>query len=444
MTIILMRFRNIAQRAKRENIFLFYSSSSLLLQVSTIFATFAVLRFVPPDEMGVWRTLVVTATYLNFVTLGAPNGLARELPFLLGQGNKEKALQLAAVAQFYMIFIAIAGAVGFLILLILFPELSHEWSLALIVMAIIWSFGSYRSYLGVTYRSEHEFRRLTYINISDLVLTFLSLLLVIFGGYIGMIFRLAFLIIASTMTMHAMRPLRIRPRMNLKDLRELLSTGIPQYFGGYLLTVSMAFEQTIIGRQGGVQQIGLYASVAAVSTAMLAIHASIVTYINPRIIFKLGKYNNLLQVFRDTRSTVFLLAMICMPAVFILSIVTPFLLSTLFPKYADTLTAVQIALIGGIFLAINASLTGLYAIKAWKYVATYAISAVILRWVIPSYFATNMEGKMITNVAAGGAIANVLVFAIGMILLWFAVRNEHRKQSATNMEISSAITSESE
>jgi O-antigen/teichoic acid export membrane protein len=417
-----LRTLRFGTRVKQEQVFFFYSLTALLLQASMMLAAFVVLRYVPPDKMGVWRTLLLFQTYSNVVTLGIPNGLSRELPFFLGRGNRPQTERLAATAQFYILLISGIGSVVLIMTVAVAPGLSSQWTLALLAMSALWFSRLYRSYLSVTFRAEAEFRRLTVCNIIEFVLNLGSLVLVAVGGYTGMVARYALLSVMMAVLLHFIRPIHVRPRFVRRDFSILLKTGIPQYFGSYLIAASLAFEQTILARRGGTELVGLYAPAAAITTVMMAVHASIVSYINPRIVFKLGQTNDPRAVFRGTRIATYVITAISLPIAIAGMVMLPLAMPAVFPKYKAALHASQFALAGGFFLAINTTLTGIYALKEWGYVAVYAISAIVLRWMLP-WLLVKSGGDPLTRVAFGGAVANLLVFFIGMAIVWIVAKS---------------------
>lgn len=419
MSTLTVRAQHLLARAKKEDVFFFYSLSTLTLQSSVMLSAFIVLRFVSPEELGIWRTLLLFQTYGNVVTLGIPNGLSRELPFYLGRGDQEQAQRLAAVAQFYVLLIGGLGCIVLFAVAVFTPDISAEWMSALLALGMLWFTHMYRSYLGVTFRAEAEFRRLTVCNIIEFALTLGSLFLVVVGGYNGMIARYVLISVVMATLLHRIRPIHVRPHFVRPDFLMLLGTGIPQYFGGYLIMTSLAFEQTILAHHGGVEVIGLYAPVAAMTTVMQAIHGAIVSYINPRIVFRLGQRNDPNMVYRGVKIASIAISVISLPVVIGGIVVLPLVMPSLFPEYEVALGAIQMALAGGFFLAINTTLSGVYALKAWGYVAVYAVLAVVLRWILP-WLLVQSGGDVLTRVALGGAIANVLVFAIGMAIMWKA------------------------
>ncbi|MBN1451860.1 MAG: oligosaccharide flippase family protein [Anaerolineales bacterium] len=420
MTTLTLRMRHMVDRVKKERTFFFYSLSSLLLQASVMFSGFFVLRFVSPERLGIWRTVSLVIAYGDVLSLGITRGLGRELPFYLGRKKKEQAKSLAATAQFYTLVSGGLASAAVIAAIAFVPNRSIEWTLALLGMGIYWFMIQYRSYLVVTFRAEAEFRLLTARHFIETVLNMASLILVVIGGFRGMVVRYVLLSAVMTILLYHIRPIRVKPSFSRPDFFMLVSTSIPQYISGYLMTISMAFAQTIVLQRGSVESIGLYAPVAAITPIMMAIRNSVGTYINPRMMFQLGKHDNPQVVTRGVLIILGATAAISLPIIIAGLLATPLLVPTFFPEYAETQTAIQLALIGGGFLAVNGTIAGLYALKAWRLTAVYVGCTAVLRWVIPWLLTEN--GDVIVGASLGQAIANVLGLVIGLLILWRATQ----------------------
>lgn len=409
----------LGRRARKEGVFFLYSLSALALNAATMVAALFSLRYVPPELMGIWQTLTLIQTYANVLNLGVLRGLNRELPFYLGRGERDRAHSLAATAQTYVIVIGVAGA-ALAVGSALQPGLSVEWRLALLGFSVYWLTSLYRGYLTVTFRAEAEFRRLTKRNFIEFGLTLASLILVVVGGYPGMILRFVLLGIVMTILFHTIRPIRVKPGFRSADFRLLMSTGIPIFISGYLLTASQAFDQTIILQRGSINLVGLYTPVAAVNAIMLALRASISSYVAPQMVFQLGRHSEPGIIGRGVLKSLVITVAITMPVVAVGLLAVPVIVPALFPQYASSMDALQISLVGGLFLAVDFTLMGLNSLKAWRWLFVYSAAALIARWSVP--WLLSAGGDALTSVALGSVIANVFVVSLGSILVRIAIR----------------------
>lgn len=415
-----VRIRGLVARVRRENIFFLYSLSSLMVQASVMVAALVSLRYVPPELMGIWQTLTLVTTYGNVLGLGITSGLSREYPFFLGRKDRDQALGLAATAQSYVLLIGLIGSAAFLGAVFVICPLSIEWEWGLAGMGMFWLASQYRSYLAVTFRANTEFRLLAIWQFVEFGLNLGSLILVILVGYTGMVMRYVLLSLASVLVLYNIRPVRIRPAFHWNHFQTLLATGIPQFISSYLIVSSLAFDQTIILQRGSVESVGLYTPVSAIAAIMMAIRVSITSYVNPQITYRLGQNGDPRSVNRGMLVAVGIVALISLPVVVVGIGAMPLVMPWLFPQYADAVRPAQIMLIGGYFLAMDVTLLGLYALKLWRYMAVYAVAALLLRWVIPWMWTGN--GDVLAGVAMGTAVANALLFGVGLVTVWAAIR----------------------
>ncbi|MCA9784514.1 MAG: hypothetical protein KC518_13100, partial [Candidatus Cloacimonetes bacterium] len=83
----------------RHGTFLRFGFSSTLLSVVSMIAGIIVIRWMPPEELGLWQSVLIIQTWALIFQTGVITGLSRELPFHLGRGEEDYVKELAASAQ---------------------------------------------------------------------------------------------------------------------------------------------------------------------------------------------------------------------------------------------------------------------------------------------------------------------------------------------------------
>ena len=68
-----------------------YAFSAQIAQVATLFTAIIARRFLGPAQAGIWSTLQVINEYAKYSSFGTFYSVAREIPYLMGKGDKEKA-----------------------------------------------------------------------------------------------------------------------------------------------------------------------------------------------------------------------------------------------------------------------------------------------------------------------------------------------------------------
>lgn len=104
---------------KNNKTLLSFSGSSILLSLVKLFANILIIRWIAPEELGIWNTIIVVQSYAVVLNLGISNGLNRELPFALGKNYLNIARKLAETGLFISIiaafvsFFVLAGSIFF-------------------------------------------------------------------------------------------------------------------------------------------------------------------------------------------------------------------------------------------------------------------------------------------------------------------------------------------
>ena len=91
---------------KSRKVLVNFTAASLGLMAATMLSNLVIIRWLEPEETGVWQTLVLAQSYMAFTQLGFFNGLNREFPFWMGRGDDEKAHRMAATTLTQSLFCA--------------------------------------------------------------------------------------------------------------------------------------------------------------------------------------------------------------------------------------------------------------------------------------------------------------------------------------------------
>lgn len=80
---------------------------SLLLNLARMFTGLICIRWISPEQMGIWQLILLIESYLMFARFGIFNSLNRELPFYLGRNRTEKAMKYHDTAEGYAILVSL-------------------------------------------------------------------------------------------------------------------------------------------------------------------------------------------------------------------------------------------------------------------------------------------------------------------------------------------------
>ncbi len=400
-----------------------FTLSSVALMGATMVSNLAVIRWLLPEETGIWQTLVLAQSYFAFAQLGFFNGLNREYPFWIGRGDPGKARTLAAAAQLQAIVCALLALVAFSVAL-LFTD-SDKWMKGLLTMGVVTASGFYREYLAATYRTTRAFADLARIYWIHAALLLGTVPLVYWLHFDGLCIRLAVLGLAVVFLMHRRRPVRVRPGWNRPSVKTLLSAGAPLLALSYLVTFSNGFDRLILLAEVGVVAVGLFAPALAIKNAMNALPAAVNQYISPRLSQRLGAMDDPKSLWGTSWRATGATCLAMVPVVVIGWFLLPPLISTFFPRYEASILPAQLMLASGLFTGLGAGTAVLGSLKAWTALCVLNVSTLALLWFFPSLFASRMDP--LVGVAAGWLVARAILLPLGLGLIYLATHARRRE-----------------
>ena len=402
-----------------------FTASSMVLMGAAMVSNLAVIRWLMPEETGIWQTLVLAQSYFAFAQLGFFNGLNREYPFWIGRGDPEKARTLAAAAQLQAILCAILSLVAFSVAT-LFTD-STEWTKGLLTMGVVTASGFYREYLAATYRASQAFADLARIYWIHAFLLLATVPLVYWLKFDGLCIRLGVVAVAVVGLMHHRRPVRTRPRWDLPSVKTLLSAGAPLLALSYLITLANGFDRVILLAEVGVVAVGVFAPAIAIKNAMNALPAAVNQYISPRLSQRLGATDDPKSLWGTSWRATLATCAVMIPVVAIGWFVLPPLISGFFPRYEASIFPAQLMLASGIFTGLGAGTAVLASLKAWKALGTLSGATLVLLWVLPSTFASQMDP--LVGVAVGWLVARAILLPLGLGLIYLATHANPKEVS---------------
>lgn len=406
-----------------ENAFALFAASSIVYSGASLISGLVVLRWIPPTTMGVWQALLVAQAYLQVLRLGVLNGLNRELPYLLGRGERQSALAAASSALAFGTITSALGSLGFGAAMLLLWDRGTVWRLGLAAMAVATLMGFYQSYVQATCRSSLEFRRLAVLQFGQAALMITAPLAVFIWGFAGLAWQYVAQGVATAIWAHAIRPIRVRPHLHWPALKALLSTGLPLFAASYLFTVALGFDRVILFAIGGATAVGLYTPAAWVLSAMTVAPAALSAYVYPKMSFQFGQTQDPTTLWMITRRATLTSLVLTFPLVVGGWLVIPWLVRIGFPAYVPAMPAIRLSLLSAwLFMGPLPGTAVLRSLRAWGLLIAYAAAFVTARAVFPWYF--SRQGDPITGVAIGCTIASGVASMVGM---WACYVATHRR-----------------
>ncbi|MEI7900046.1 MAG: oligosaccharide flippase family protein [bacterium] len=301
-------------------------------------------RWIDPDVFGEFRKFGILTSYLNIGLVLVHDGLMRQYPYLLGQGNKADAFKVAGTAKWWYLFVSWCFSILF-VGLSLTSVLQGDYRAAVgwsVQILVVWG-ALYGAYLGVMYRTSSDFKRLTYNSTIASIFGFGALVIVKVWGYWGLAVRA---LLSNTVALYLSRryvPVKVKAKFDVRGLIDLakisLPLSIPGYIGTSFLTASMSF---IVLKYCGQHGLGIYGTAftfqAMAMTLTTAIHQMFIT----KLTYKFGETEDVAACLKwAKRPTLLSLAAATVLAVALCLVIGPFIRLVL-PKYVDAIPVIQI------------------------------------------------------------------------------------------------------
>jgi|SRR5579863_5543628 len=400
---------------------LYFTFSSLAVAFAQMLGGIIVVRYVLPQELGLWQTANLAVTYSFFLLAGVHNGLSRELPFSLGADDSKTASKLTGTSLLYTsagCLTALLGGIGTAVYLVI-KHVGTEAVLAVIAVTLLIIFGFYRNYLVVTFRSKSSFFDLAHVQTKEACLYLATIPLLYYLHYSGMLLRLVLVTLIGSWLMYRVRPMKVPLSWDTQSFKVLLGTGMPIFVMDYIRSCASTFDRVALLHFGGVKAVGYYSLALSTYSAFEVIPVSIAHYIYPRMSYEYGREKNGKVLWHLAWKVTLVLIAIMIPLAIAGWFVLPPIIKALFPHYVEGTRAVQVMLLCGICAGAAVGVNALWSMKAWKgmvaYQGIFSVCLVVCPFVGARLFASPMTG-----VACGMLVARLLSAIAGTVITYAA------------------------
>lgn len=412
-------FRVLRERIGASGTLIRYGGASVLLQGANALSGFVVLRWLDPTTVGLWQTILLVGTYLQFLQGGVLHGLGRELPFSMGRGEDERVRALAGTGRAVALAAAALCIAGAPIAWFALSSERERWGMLAVLAGTAATI--YRLYLGATYRAARAFEQLAKIQLLETILSIGTLAMVHQFGYAGLAFRLVVQSVGGAALSHYYRPLRALGEFEWRRCRELFVVGVPLFLFAYLSDVARTIPRLVMLAMGGVNWVGLFAPASAIVGAIWMIPSALGTYVYPQMSHRLGRTGDPASLWPMARRLSLWSLAVGAPIAAVAVAVAPLLLREFFPAYAGAAHATQWTAAAGVFMGASVAVNALASLKAYRWMFSFVAARFGLLLVFPWLGAQFVGG--ITGVAAGMATAYGLDFFVVLGLVRLATRS---------------------
>ncbi len=399
---------------------LFYTSSSLIKSFINIISGFILLRFVSPEEVGIWQGIFIASTYAAFLNFGVPTGLHREIPYLHGRGEKEKACLLASSAKF-LSFSCFYLSLVLLLLGVIYLKIHNQSNIIIFSFTgvfLIIAISFLHNFYIVLYRSNQAFIILSKINYAESTILILLFPLIIYKGYNGYILYQVLNHLIFLLLLVLFNPIKSNLKLRLPDILHLAKIGFPIFIMNYLYGIGKSFLKFALLFYGGVQLLGIFAPVFAIINGIKMLPIAISRFFYPSFSYQLGKTGNTLLLWLSVKKITLVLLTILSIIFLPLILIIPFIIENYFPKYIESIIAIQMVIASGIisasFIGVNA-LNSLNSIKSRFYITLiYLLCSMAFPFIVPKFF---------QNYVFAIALSIILIDITSFITSWLITKS---------------------
>jgi O-antigen/teichoic acid export membrane protein len=378
-------------------------------------------RWIDPYYIGIWQSLVLLESYSIFLRMGIINGMNRELPYNMGQGNIVLAHKYAQTTLYFTL-VNIGTFVLLAFIVLPFLTIPANYTFPLIAVLVIVSVNFYTTYLFGTFRANADFDRLSRIQIVQAILKIVSILLVIYAGFDGFVIREVALVIIIAGLAHNLRPMKdVRPSFNKKIFTDLLRVGLPIFISSYIIIFLNTVPRLLLLKYGTIAMLGIYAPLLTIISAVTVLPDSITTYLYPKMTQAIGRNNDRLAIWRKALYSHLGLLVLGIPIVIACLIAVPWLIDHVIPKYTESKSIISIGVFTALFMSYKFGYTTLITLKAWKLIVVYVLAFALLQFGVPLIFLLYLP--VLKAVVIGQLVASAGMVMVSLSTNYLATHN---------------------
>lgn len=402
-----------------------YTLSSVLKAGATLVSGFIIAKFISPKDFGLWTTLSLFISYALIFQGGMINGLSLELPLAMGKGNEKRGYLLTGVTQtvtFYstlvLLFIGIAT-------FFIYPFQSDKERFGFLGIIIITIFTFYQNYLLATFRSNNQFLKLSYIQVVEALLNFISIVFVFYYAFYGMVLKASLVIIIFVLILAINRPIKVGMDWNKNVFKHLLKIGMPIFALAYVEMFALTFDKVLLLHYADVSAVGIYSFAFYAFAFSTLFSTSLASYIYPKLTYKYGESGDKKILWRYVKKITLLLLIVQLPFALIGIYFIPLMINNYFPNYVESSLPMQILLFAGVLKGSVIGANVLWSIKKWKYMTIYQVSYAFL-FIFLTVLCLNLFQSKIIGVSVGVFLANLINLINGVYLSYKATNEKIR------------------
>ena len=424
-SIIAMKFlKNSLLKSSTAKMGVKFTGGNFLVALIGAVSTLIYGKWIGPEVLGEFNKYGILTSYLSIGIIFVDAAFQRHFQYFLGKNEREKALEIAAVAHWWFLALFIFGTIVFTVLAIynlILNDIEAFWGWT----AQILGYGliTYGLYLGTLYRSNKDFLKLNRNLLATAGVGIITLPLIYFFNFFGFVYRNIFQNLTHLLMLRHFAPFFVRPKFNKKILLDLFKVSlplqIPVYLDTYLLKASIGL---IILTAQGEKALGVYAMALTLSGFLMVFSRSLNQIISTKIMLKYGSNDSLRETFYYAIKPVIFVTLVGVLLVFIFVITINPAISYFLPKYVDSILIAQIFSLELILALVRAPFTLFISSLMYKSLIIQRLSKVFITFLLLLLFHDSL-----VQIAIVLVMANFLNVLYGYFIMYKVINNEQNK-----------------
>lgn len=401
-----------------------YSITATTASVIGMIVSILNMRWLGPEELGIWQSLSVVSAYVPFLQLGVQSGLNLELPVLLGKNDEKKAREY--IANAYLINIVVTFIILFLgivsTIVVWVKGFGAKYVFGVLALTAV-NIGSSIAYHFIArYRSSRSFELLSSIIRFQIIAIIICVPLIYFYGFWGLLIYHSVPILVYAGMMFKKSPFSdTRPTFNKKDSFYLVKRGTIQMLYVQTSTAIKTFQQMFLLHFGGTTSVGLFSPALAIGGVINLLPGQIAQFLVPQMGYKYGQTGQARDLWPYVKKILLFIPLLIIPFSIIIALCLPWLINSLFPKYTESVIAMQIMCFGFVFSCSSMTTNFLYTIKAYKEATFIIIAEFLCYLILPTLIYKVIGFHILTSIAIGVSVAYFVIYITTFVVMRIAL-----------------------
>lgn len=398
--------------------FIYLSSARVFVLAISFVRSLFIPRILGPAAYGMWKSLGIIQSYMQFSDLGALAALKREIPLYESRGDAARAGEARDVAFFVNNLAVVVAAVGSMAGSFLVPDPLYARALRLFILVLFAR--QVNNFLEKLLFWRKDF---TYASRLSLILSVVESALAIAGtllyGLDGLILG-TFLGYASVVVLQLRRiAYGIGLRFRWAAYLELIKIGFPSHVNGLLYTIFTSIDRLLILPVLGLEGLGLYGLAITMNEYLFQLSYAFGNVISPRLVERFGESESIADL-RPLVEKPTLAIAVAAPAILgVVYLAVGPAVELVLPEFAGAVPPLRILLVGTFFSSLHRGLSSFF-LTIRKQARLFPVYGAAIGVNGALVWTALQQGTGVTGVAVAGSIA-MAAFSITLIVMarWF-------------------------